>query len=265
MISIKYRNLEMKRIFLGIFYKLNQVIHPLTDLAKNKQKPNILSLIEEAYHLLEALYANKESFLQLKSSHQSASRLYGHLDTYLSLEDSNRTPDKIKEISDEAKAFEIAFVDELSAQPAYLVTPKGGYSLDTILSSPEKLFHNDLLSYVPAVQDDIEQAAKCLAFEVPTAAAFHLFRIIESVVRTYWDFVTDKKDHPEQQNLGVYLNDLEKEDKADKKIISTLKHIKDLYRNPITHPQESLTVDTAIALFGIVNSAIIQIIEEMKN
>jgi hypothetical protein len=47
--------------------------------------------------------------------------------------------------------------------------------------------------------------------------------------------------------------------RADVKVIGMLQHIKDFYRNPIMHPEESLTSDEAFSLFNTCLSAIVQL------
>jgi hypothetical protein len=82
---------------------------------------------------------------------------------------------------------------------------------------------------------DINQGAKCLAFEVPTAAAFHLMRATESVIQRYYGEVVGKLPPKKSRNWGAYIANLRRCG-AEPKIISALEDMKELYRNPIIHP-----------------------------
>ena len=44
--------------------------------------------------------------------------------------------------------------------------------------------------------------------------------------------------------------------KADARVIAVLDHLRNLHRNPTMHPEEYLTIDEAVNLFGIANSAV---------
>jgi len=79
------------------------------------------------------------------------------------------------------------------------------------LVEDETVFFSDSLSLkVPSAIDDLKQAMRCIAFELPTAAGFHLHRANESVLRCYWDSVTGGKARPKNGNMGIYLHELRK-------------------------------------------------------
>lgn len=152
--------------------------------------------------------------------------------------------------------FEIVLTSQMTVADAYLVTGKRGLDTLKLATEGEVLFSPDLPHKVPQALPDAREVGKCLAFEVPTAAAFHILRTVETVVRRYWDIATNLADRPKQQNLGVYLNELANHGGADEKIIAALKQIKDLYRNVIMHPEVHMDLNEAISLFGIASSAI---------
>jgi transposase-like protein len=82
----------------------------------------------------------------------------------------------------------------------------------------------------------IQEAAKCLAFEIPTAAAFHIFRCAESILRRYYEAVVGKLPKRQMRNWGSYIRYL-KECGADVRVITILEQIQDLHRNPVIHPE----------------------------
>lgn len=152
--------------------------------------------------------------------------------------------------------FEVVFTSEISVADAYFVVGKRGLDTLKLVSEGEILFNPDLPKKVPQAVHDLREAGKCLAFELGTAAGFHLLRAVESVVRRYWEIATGHRPKPKQRNLGVYLDAMRRLEVGDSKIIAALTQIKDLHRNVIMHPEENLDVNDAVALLGIANSAI---------
>src|SRR5262245_61046831 len=102
----------------------------------------------------------------------------------------------------------------------------------------------------PDEQDNIVQAGKCLAFEVPTAAAFHIFRAAESVMRLYYIAIFGTIPAKKLRNWGAYLKNLKSHGGADPKILHSLEQIKELYRNPTIHPETKYTLEEALSLVG---------------
>jgi hypothetical protein len=108
-----------------------------------------------------------------------------------------------------------------------------------------------------------------MAFDVPTAAAFHLLRGAEVVIREYYELIVpgNKKASERMRSWGVYIRLMENHG-ADPNVISLLKHLKDVYRNPVLHPDENYTDERIQVLFGVCVSAVVLIagaIQKEKN
>jgi hypothetical protein len=58
---------------------------------------------------------------------------------------------------------------------------------------------------------------------------------------------------------------MEDKKKGSPKVIAALKQIASLHRNPLIHPEDSLTVDQAVGLIGICVSAVNQMLAEMPS
>lgn len=112
----------------------------------------------------------------------------------------------------------------------------------------------DLPRKVPEALNELREAGKCIAFEIPTAAAFHIYGAIELILRRYWTVTTGGRPNPKQRSIGVYLAALKKNDCGDPKVIAALEQLKDLHRNVVVHPDETLLGEDAIALVGMANS-----------
>lgn len=164
-----------------------------------------------------------------------------------------------------ARDFEIVLANELPGLATYVVSPKGIFSTDDLITNaelqiPEK--HRSALS-AKAIED-IRQAGKCLAFELSTASAFHMWRAVESMMDNYHEALTGKSfaDSGITRNWGKYIPALE-EANAEKKITVFLDHIRQEYRNPISHPDVTLELDEAFGLFAPAISVIGQMLREI--
>lgn len=155
--------------------------------------------------------------------------------------------------------FETNLASEFAMMDTYLVAKKGGYDTSDLIENGRALFQASLPIKVPGSVADIEQATRCIAFEVPTAAGFHLHRANETVLVAYFEAIRGDVDHPKEGSraMGGYLRVMEDNSLGDKRIRAALKDIKDLHRNPLIHPDHSLgSVEEAIDLLGAIRAAI---------
>jgi hypothetical protein len=167
-------------------------------------------------------------------------------------------PSRIKALLDN---FRTALLAELGVADFYAVSAKGAFDTTKLAEEGITAFHPDLGTKVPSAIFDAKQAARCIAFDLPTAAAFHLHRMNEEVMRVYYDTVTGGKPRPEHRNIGAYIDAMKNHhvqvNKPDAKAVyGILAMIKDHHRNPILHPDDRLEdVEDAIALLGIIRTA----------
>ena len=82
-------------------------------------------------------------------------------------------------------AFEGALSLDLGQAPTFFVTPKGVYDTDSLINKGSSVYE-DLQEHLPQEAiEDTNQAARCLAFTLPTASGFHMARATEAVARNY--------------------------------------------------------------------------------
>jgi len=173
-------------------------------------------------------------------------------------------PHEISRLVASYEKFETLFVADLQSGALYLVSPKAGFDTDALIEAGGRLFSTDLQQKVPDALPDLFQATRCIAFELATAAGFHLHRAHEAVLRIYWDCVTGGEDRPEQGNMGVYLSELDKRKKGKEAVRRHLRSIKDFHRNPLMHPEQSLeTVDEAVDLLSAIRCSIGYMLQEI--
>jgi len=91
-------------------------------------------------------------------------------------------------------------------------------------------------------------AGRCIAFELPTAAGFHVARATETIILK----LMDAAGMPPlaSRNWGAYVNVLKKSS-VDAKITEHIDQVRELHRNPLIHPEESLDMSEALVLWTV--------------
>ncbi len=168
-------------------------------------------------------------------------------------------------IKEDLAALESVLANEMPGVPAYIVSPKGIYKTEDLIEHAEKQFPQELQSLL-AQQTvlDIREAGKCLAFSLPTACSFHLWRALETVMDAYYVKLASKSfdDAKVSRNWGAKIKALQ-EANAEASVTKFLDHIREQYRNPQTHPEEMVELNEALMLFGAAASAITAIVIAM--
>lgn len=161
--------------------------------------------------------------------------------------------------------FEALLADELDKRcPLYLVAKKGIFDTADLIDRAELMFTDEKLrALLPdQARDDFRQGGRCLAFEAPTAAGFHVLRAVEAVVKRYHEIAAKKPWSLTQRDWGRYIAELGKVG-APKRVIDLLIQIKDNYRNPLMHPEDNLDIHEAVSLLGLSQSAINAMLQEI--
>lgn len=163
-------------------------------------------------------------------------------------------------IQDGVREFETVFSAEVQNMALYFVSKKAIYDTNDLIAHADNLFPENVQKQMGnQSRQDIKEAGKCLAFDLATAAGFHITRAVEGVLIDYLKLlnaqaVTELKDA--QRNLGNYIK-LAREQKGEEKVCNSLDQFRDLHRNPLIHPETVLTMDEAITLLGIAQSTIV--------
>jgi len=156
--------------------------------------------------------------------------------------------DELKRLMGELNATLSA---EAKGNPLYLVTDK---RLDTVklLTNVSALMRPGVFTDLPEVaRCDLEEAGKCIAFERPTAAAFHLLRGTEAVLRSYYSRVV-KRNRVDPLLWGPMIESLRKRKRAPAaELLDNLNNIRRSFRNPTLHPEKRYDIDEAQDLFGL--------------
>lgn len=171
-----------------------------------------------------------------------------------------------KEINSYFGEWEAVVFAESSTINTYLL-PQRRYDTDILLKNPDKCLTDgnfDKLSDI--AQSDIASACRCILFGEATAAAFHILRGTEEVLRQYY------KHHIRSRRMsnpmwGPMITALKAKSRLPppSALLDTLDLIRESYRNPTQHPEKLYSIDEAQDLFGLCITVINQISDELPN
>lgn len=161
-------------------------------------------------------------------------------------------------------AFESAIQVELGRAPLFYVIPKNVFDTRRLIDKAGEKAYEGFADRLPAEAiEDTSQAGRCLAFSLPTAAGFHIARATEAVIRRYMEVFGCAPVKESQRNWGKFIEALGVA-KANPKVLHHLDQIKSLHRNPLIHPEVSLTLPEAVSLWAICTSAIQAMVSDME-
>jgi hypothetical protein len=249
----------MKRINVGFFYNLGNVIRQLIHLAEHESYFNTMVAITVAEPELKAIVEG--SPIALKTCLPEAKELLEWFDKLRAIGKRNPDVSEVYKTRNFARQFETTLGTELRDLEVYFVSPVGIYSTTALLTNAVAMFGDDAALLPKETAIEFNEAGKCLAFSLYTAAGFHLLRAVESAVRIYYDVLSKGAARPTRGSMGVYLDELLKLSGVDTDLESVLRQIKRLHRDPIAHPEAVLSQTEATSLIGIAHSAISRIIE----
>lgn len=264
----------MDRLNLPFFYQLGATLQPLTKMGVTAESNalDILIAAVDASAMINTLFSTYTSLAVCKASGRAlqASVDVGFEDwrKYHALLDDEAKA-KAKVIPDDhllaminkAKEFHLILSAELQTFDAYQVTEKALFSTARLVERAENILPDGIVSDVPKeALVDLNQAGRCLAFDLPTAVGFHTWRAVETVLVAYCE---EWGVRPDQRDWGSYIAGLKKAEAAGI-TVAVLDQIRDLHRNPTMHPEMVLSPEEAIGLFGIAPSVIVAMVNDIR-
>ena len=257
----------MIRISIPWVVDIFQSLDQLDFIEPNQGISHAFGSLYNAKNKIDAAFTKSiyQPFLRMSSEH--AEKLVAAINVVMEPFDSEKVLDdfSVWRIKSERDQFRIVFRAEVSQLPAYLVSKKENYDVDLLIDNGIGLFPSGLLHKSPEAMPDAIEAGKCLAFERYTACGFHTFRVVESVVRRYWDHVSGEKTRPVPEALGNLAAQMEINNFGDKKVYESLKQLSKLHRNPLAHPDVILGKDEAIGTLGMAWSVMTHMIATLPD
>ncbi|OJI53898.1 hypothetical protein CRN47_01855 [Vibrio vulnificus] len=157
---------------------------------------------------------------------------------------------------------------EIQGSYAFIATPKRLDS-DKLLGDISSLFSPNIFENFPDIAKyDFDEAGKCIAFERPTAAAFHILRATEANLRYYYKQMI-KQNRVKSEMWGPIIQDLRKKNKT--KVHTTLNNhldnIRVSFRNPTQHPEAIYDIHEVQDLLSVcidANNRMFKVIAEQE-
>lgn len=190
---------------------------------------------------------------QLNVSKSGSVELKKFIDNLSSIDDDETLGnDRAKELSGLMLELENIISAEAEIKYYYVTTDKR-YNTGYLMDQPEKLFRDGVFKRLPRLsQYDFIEGFKCITFEIPTAAAFHILRATEGVLKDCY-FSNVKRNRAKKPMWGNMLKQLmeRKKKKLPSALLRCLDNIRESYRNPTNHPEAVYNIDEAEDLLGL--------------
>jgi HEPN domain-containing protein len=170
--------------------------------------------------------------------------------------------DKISAIIKKADATLDA---ELELKTVLSLTPKR-FNLEMLLRNPKGFLAKDAWEKLTTTaKKDLASATRCIALNLSTAAAFHLMRCVEEMVKTlYFHFVKTKRMENPMWGPMIQKLSTKNQPRPTKELLEHLDMIRKNFRNPTQHPEKFYSIDEAQDLLHSSIVAINRVCEEVK-
>lgn len=262
----------MKRVNQYFFYQIGAAVNPLVDLKDEVSYNDLWLMVVTAANSLRELLENEQ--FPVHTCRSAAQKLHAAAKAAtpkiadgddLSVELAKSVPTSIIwDLRNAAKEFELVFAAELETTDVYYVSQKGIYSTSDLIERADATFTAGVRAKLtPEIVSDIRQAGKALAFDLDTASGYHMIRATESLIHIYYVKVSGSIPRRKDRNWGAYVRNLNAHRKAnsnsavDPKLISLIDQVREHHRNPVMHPELTLSADEAQSLFNVCQGVII--------
>ena len=263
----------MERINSMFFYDLGARITPLCEMKVGRTARidiwiiarQVDAIIRSLFDYYSALTVCRRTGIELLKAIGEVAN-WVHNTTPPDLEKKDYSIDnKFRLVIDKAKEFQTVLCEELQTLATYHVSQKGIYSTIDLIDKAEQIFPKPVLEKLSTdIVEEIRQSGKCLAFDVATASAFHIMRVVEIVMHKYYLNVCKPKTEGRLDSWGAYITALNQAQAPEiKEVVAMLQQLKDRHRNLIMHPEIVLSPDEAFTLFEIAQGAIIAMAERL--
>lgn len=181
-------------------------------------------------------------------------------------ENATLSKEQAASLSDAMNKLRETLQAELEGFEAYVVTPKR-IPVERLLANVPSLLPPGVFDKLPELaRYDLGEGGKCIAFERPTAAAFHILRASEGVLREFYCH------HVKRGRVELMWNPMIQsirskrrfEDDEDHMILfDHLDHIRDSFRNPTQHPDKIYDIQEVQELWSLCVDAITRMAKDL--
>jgi hypothetical protein len=256
----------MKQTNLNIFFQLGAALEGLRNVRTGMEWVDFsLVAILPIDWLQRFLFEIQD--VPLPDSRDAAGCLLNLVQTAIEPRDVSRTitQNEVVGIWNGKEQFEQHFEREQRNLSVFTVMPKGIYDTRLLAEKTEEKFPEAIRKQFSEIfLSDLNQAGRCLAFEVPTASAFHIFRATETLVRRYYEVLAGKPWPKTKRDWWSYIEELNKLPNVNKDVTMRLDEIRKFERNPSIHPEHIVTLEKAPILFELCSGVIYAMGDEIS-
>jgi len=169
-----------------------------------------------------------------------------------------------KTISAEFASLEAVVFAEALTKKIY-VLPSRRFNTEFLLNHPDRLLKEGAFQKLDEIaKSDLSSACRCILFGEATAAAFHVLRATESVLKSYY-FHHRRQNRLDRPMWGGMVDQLKSKtrNKPPAPLLASLDLIRTAYRNPTQHPEAIYQIDSAQDLFGVCLDVIGKMTDEL--
>ena len=178
-------------------------------------------------------------------------------------ENEKLTKEQATELAKIMRELRPTLLAEARGTLAYIISERR-FPIERLVDDISGLFANGVLDLLPEIaRQDFAESGKCLAFERPTAAAFHMLRATEAVLKKYYCERVKRK----RSDLmwGAMVQSMKSMPRKFPPVIANqLDHIRHGFRNPTAHPEKQFDIDEAQDLLSICIDATNRMIQDMQ-
>jgi hypothetical protein len=196
--------------------------------------------------------------LGLRVTSRAAERLYGPQlkkwqrpgDQGVVRLDATLSVHEVAAIREASYQLQTVLFSEAEGVFAYVAMEKR-YRLDRLIDDLPELMAPDVFRSLPEIaQSDFRAAGRCIAFELPTAAAFHLMRGTEDALKEFYRRTT--KDTQSRLMWGAMVDKLKRQDDPPPAVLlNILDNLRSGFRNPTQHPEKIYDIEEAQDLLSL--------------
>lgn len=256
----------MKQTNLSIFYKFGVALRDADDLSVGATSQQTFAALLTPHAWIGQFLKETET-VPLHDSRAKAQELLDLMTTLMSEERFESG----EPLNQEERAtlfflkedFEEAFARESLKIKVFAVTPKGIYDVPALIEGAENKFPKNLLAVMPEQTiQDLREAGRCLAFEVPTACAFHICRATEALMIAYYEALTGQVWPYPRRDWHSYNTQLAAQG-APSTITNRLGEIRQ-DRNAYAHPEITVPLDEASVVYELCTGVMFYMAKEIE-
>lgn len=178
-------------------------------------------------------------------------------------EDAKLAADQATELGREMRKLRVTLFSESEGKEAFVVTSKR-FDVQKLLHAPSELMAPGVFDELDEpISYDITEAGRCIAFERPTAAAFHLMRATEAALRTLYCAKVKRK-RVDPLLWGSMVEHLRKRsDAPPRPLLDGLDNIRHNFRNPTQHPDAIYDIQEAQDLLSLSLDAVGRVVRAL--